>query len=96
MLLCRIKGQGATVIQRGCEILEALADFVVDEDDDEPVESWGQAMYTRQGLLQDLGVFDLVVDMLRCPIEGIKEDAFREEMFPEFVRAIRPVYKKIF
>ena len=40
-------------------------------------------MYKRQGLLQDLGVFDTVAAFLREPLGGLKEGDKVAKMMPE-------------
>ena len=53
-----------------------------DQDDDD--DNWGQDVYTRQGLLQDMGVFDIILQMVAGPIDGFDPRTLRKDDFVEF------------
>ena len=60
-----------------------LSKFLLDEDDDD--DDWGKSRYKRQGLLQDLGVLDMLVQLIHGPIEKLDQNDLRKNGFPEFI-----------
>lgn len=63
-----------------------LAAFVLDKDKDD--DEWGESQITRQGLLQDLGILDVIVQVLSDPMKGIKDKDLNNDTLKELqVRA---------
>ena len=63
-----------------------LAAFVLDKDKDD--DEWGESQITRQGLLQDLGILDVIVQVLSEPMKGIKDKDLNNDTLKELqVRA---------
>ena len=72
---------GSAVIEMGVFALDELAAFVLDRDEDD--DDWSQSQFSRQGLLQDLEVLDMVVDTLQEPIRHIKKEHLNKSFLPE-------------
>jgi hypothetical protein len=72
---------GPRVVQRGAALLHSLAFFLLDQDADD--FEWGKDVYKRQGLLQDLGIFELVVELVSAPLSSLSPNELRSAMMPE-------------
>lgn len=60
---------GRGVVEFATHAFAELAQFVLDNDEDD--DDWGKSQFSRQGLLQDLGVLDKIVEVLKNPLLGL-------------------------
>ena len=66
---------GDHIVKHGIFVLQALADFLVCADGDAGKigRDYKEARYKRQGLLQDMGLIELVVQILKAPLHEIMQ-----------------------
>ena len=58
-----------------------LAAFVLDKDTDD--DDWGKSQITRQGLLQDLGILDVIVKVLSEPLAAFSDNELTNDTLKE-------------
>eukprot|EP00041_Stephanoeca_diplocostata_P038566 m.1528282 g.1528282 ORF g.1528282 m.1528282 type:complete len:3000 (-) comp25237_c1_seq15:596-9595(-) len=84
------------ILKVGTQVCREMAAFLLDRDDDVDESEWGQDMYKRQGLVQDLGVLEILVSILNNPLEQHDEATLEESQFAEFVNGKYSLWEEVF